>query len=153
MNEISIRKAKVDDVEVLHQLLTQLEASLEATGRVHRRPEDLLRHGFSASPLYQALIAWQDGQPVGLALFFPEFSSWRGSPGVYVQDLFVAQPARCAGLGRSLMEAVFKAAGEWGAEYCKLSVYDDNDAAISFYESLGFHIAKNERVLLLDRLP
>jgi ribosomal protein S18 acetylase RimI-like enzyme len=48
------------------------------------------------------------------------------------------------------MEAVHEYAHQWGASYCKLAVYDDNDAAIAFYEKLGFHVSGNERILMLD---
>jgi GNAT superfamily N-acetyltransferase len=152
MNNFSIRKAGVDDVPVIHALLNELERSLGATGNVKRQAEDLRRYGFSGSPSFQALIAWRGADAVGLALFFPEFSSWRGRPGVYVQDLYVSPDYRDAGLGKALMQAVFEKARGWGADYCKLSVYDDNQAAVAFYQRLGFHVAENERVLLLDGL-
>jgi GNAT superfamily N-acetyltransferase len=150
MNEINIRKASVDDVPVIHDLLIRLEKSLGATGRVKRQADDLRRFGFSGTPCFQALIAWRGSEAVGLALFFPEFSSWKGRPGVFVQDLFVSRALRGEGLGRALMEAVHEYAHQWGASYCKLAVYDDNDAAIAFYEKLGFHVSGNERILMLD---
>lgn len=150
--QFSIRRATAEDIDTLHDLLKQLEESLGAADRVQRTPSDLLRHGFSEFPLFQSLIAWQDDNPVGLALFFPEFSSWKGNPGVYVQDLYVAEATRGAGLGRQLMEAVFEVARQWGAAYCKLAVYDDNEPAIRFYRKLGFAESRDESVFLRDGL-
>jgi GNAT superfamily N-acetyltransferase len=150
VNGIDIRKATIDDVPVIHDLLVRLEKSLGATGRVKRQEEDLRRYGFSGTPCFQALIAWSGGNAVGLALFFPEFSSWRGRSGVFVQDLFVARALRGSGLGQAMMEAVYEHARHWGADYCKLAVYDDNEAAIAFYEKLGFQVSGNERILVLE---
>jgi GNAT superfamily N-acetyltransferase len=148
MDGIEIRKATVDEVPVIHDLLLRLENNLGADGRVQRSEEDLRQFGFSDLSLFQALIAWHGNDAVGLALFFPEFSSWRGRPGVFVQDLFVAEAMRGAGLGRALMEAVYEQARQWRADYCKLAVYDDNDAAVAFYQKLGFRVSENERILM-----
>jgi len=103
-------------------------------------------------PLFRALIAAQNGRDVGLALFFPEFSTWKGKPGVYVQDLYVAKELRGSGLGRKLMLAVYEASREWGAAYCKLSVYGDNEGALQFYRQLGFRHSAVEKVLIIDGL-
>jgi GNAT superfamily N-acetyltransferase len=151
-SSISIRLASADDAEAIHQLLRELEQTLGATHSVKRSSKDILRHGFGTHPLFQALIASQAGKDVGLALFFPEFSTWKGKPGVYVQDLFVARELRGSGLGRQLMQAVYDVAREWSASYCKLSVYGDNEAALQFYHRLGFRRSKDEKVLIIDGL-
>jgi len=150
--DISIRLANADDADAIHQLLCELERALGASDSVRRSSTDILRHGFGKMPLFRALIATQNGQDVGLALFFPEFSTWKGQPGVYVQDLYVARELRGSGLGRKLMQAVYDVAQEWGACYCKLSVYGDNDAAMKFYRRLGFRHSKAENVFILDGL-
>lgn len=151
-SDINIRVATRDDAEAIHQLLSELERALGATGSVKRSSGDILRHGFGTKPLFQALIAAQGGENVGLAVFFPEFSTWKGKPGVYVQDLYVAKALRGTGLGRKLMQAVYDVAQDWGAAYCKLSVYGDNEAALQFYRRLGFRHSKDEKVLIMDGL-
>ena len=151
-SDINIRLATRDDAEAIHQLLSELERALGATGSVKRSSGDILRHGFGTKPLFQALIAAQGGENVGLAVFFPEFSTWKGKPGVYVQDLYVAKAQRGTGLGRKLMQAVYDVAQDWGAAYCKLSVYGDNEAALQFYRRLGFRHSKDEKVLIMDGL-
>lgn len=152
MNEIDIRLATVEDVAVIHALLLDLEKVLGATAKVNRKVEDLRRFGFSDTPFFQALIAWKGDQAVGLALFFREFSSWKGAAGVYVQDLYVSGDVRGTGLGWKLMKAVYEQARHWDASYCKLTVHEGNESAVAFYERLGFRGIRNENVLILDRL-
>jgi len=152
MKDINIRYATAADVPVIHALLCELEKVLGAGAKIKRKQEDLLRYGFSDEPFFQALIAYRGAEPVGLALFFREFSSWRGQPGVYLQDLYVAADTRGTGLGRELMKAVYEQARQWGATYCKLAVDTDNESAIAFYERLGFAVTDNERFLMRDGL-
>jgi len=149
-SETTIRPASVNDVPIIHALLTELEQTLGATDSVKRTADDLRRFGFGETPRFNVLLAWQDHQAVGLALFFREFSSWRGAPGVYVQDIYVSAEVRGTGLGRKLMQAVMESARSWGATYCKLSVYGDNEPAVAFYRRLGFRISDKECVLILD---
>lgn len=149
---IEIRLASVDDAGAIHRLLGELEQALGASGRIRRSERDILRHGFGDRPLFQALIASRAGADVGLVVFFPEFSTWKGQPGVYVQDLYVAPALRGSGLGRTLMQAVYEVSQEWGAAYCKLSVFGDNEGALRFYDRLGFRRSKDEKVLILDHL-
>lgn len=148
--KIEIRLAMEEDAPVIHRLLTELEQSLGMQGLVKRKSTDILRHGFSDTPFFEALIAWQGDGAVGLALYFSEFSTWRGSPGVYVQDLYVSDEIRGSGLGRRLMETVIERSRGWGATYCKLSVYGQNEGALAFYRKLGFKVASNESVLKID---
>lgn len=150
MSEISIRKATGEDATVIHDLLTELERTLGATSKVKRTVEDLETFGFSAQPCFEALIAWSGSRAVGLALFFREFSTWKGVPGVYVQDLYVSADLRGSGLGSKLMKAVIERSRDWRAGYCRLSVHAGNEAAIAFYERLGFREVENEHVLVLD---
>jgi ribosomal protein S18 acetylase RimI-like enzyme len=150
VSETVIRQARVNDVPVIHALLTELEQTLGATETVKRTADDLRRFGFGEAPLFDVLLAWQGHEAVGMALFFREFSSWKGTPGVYVQDIYVSADLRGTGLGRKLMQAVTEVARSWGATYCKLSVYGDNEPAQAFYQRLGFRISDTECVLVLD---
>jgi len=150
MNEISIRQATLEDVTVIHSLLSDLEKTLDATSKVKRTVADLRKFGFSGSPCFEALIAWRGAEAVGLVLFFREFSSWLGKPGVYVQDLYVSPGLRGSGLGSKLMQAVYDHTRNWGAGYCKLTVHGDNEAAIAFYRQLGFQPAEHDCVLFLE---
>lgn len=148
MKETTIRMATVEDVAVIHRLLSELETTLGATAKIKRKAEDLGQFGFSNDPLFEALIAWNGAEAVGLAVYFREFSTWLGKPGVYVQDLYVAPSQRGTGLGSKLMQAVYDRALDWSAAYCKLMVHADNEAAIAFYKRLGFHVVSGEHVLI-----
>jgi len=148
VKETTIRMATVEDVPVIHRLLSELENTLGATSKIKRKAEDLRKFGFSDDPSFEALIAWNGAEAVGLAVYFREFSTWLGKPGVYVQDLYVAPSQRGTGLGSKLMRAVYERARGWSAGYCKLMVHADNEAAIAFYRRLGFHIVSGEHVLI-----
>ena len=150
VSEFSIKKATAGDAAVVHELLASLEASLGASSKITRRLEDLERFGFSDNPCFDALIAWRGSEAVGLAVYFREFSTWRGAPGVYVQDLYVSAKARGSGLGSKLMESVFEHARDWGVRYCRLSVHVGNEGAMAFYRKLGFKEAEGEQVLVLE---
>ncbi|MBM3140225.1 MAG: GNAT family N-acetyltransferase [Chloroflexi bacterium] len=97
---------------------------------------DLRRDLFGATPRAEVLIAEQRGRAVGFALFFANYSTWEGRPGLYIEDLFVEEAARSQGVGRALMAAVARLARERGCARVELSVLDWNPAR-AFYERLG----------------
>jgi len=152
MNEISIRLATIEDAAIIHGLLAELEKTLGATSKIQRTLQDIRNYGFSETPCFEALLAWNGSEAIGLVLFFREFSSWKGIPGVYVQDLIVLPGMRGKGLGFRLMKAVFEHTRSWDAGYCKLAVHTENKSALDFYGSMGFREIENEHVLILDGL-
>ena len=149
MGETGIRLATVKDVPVVQRLLMELAVALGKAGDIKGTELDLERFGFGEQPRFEIMLAFEDSEAVGLAVFFYEYSTWRGSPGVYIQDLYVADHLRGTGLGRKLLWAVKKHARTWGGRYVKLTVYDNNQAAISFYRHLGFEMCEDEQVLVL----
>jgi GNAT superfamily N-acetyltransferase len=100
--------------------------------------------------MFQALLAERAGRALGVAVYFPEFSTLRGQPGVYLQDLYLAPDARAIGLGRRLIGAVVRNAAEWHAGYLRLATHTDNEVAMAFYERLGFRGDPREKALMLD---
>jgi ribosomal protein S18 acetylase RimI-like enzyme len=149
MATITVRRAVREDAALVHRLLKDLAITLGKGEVMTSTPADIERFGFGDDPRFEALLAFEGGEAVGLALYFFEFSTWRGRPGVYVQDMYVAPAMRGRGLGRDLMEAVIRRSRERGGRYVKLSVYDGNEQAIGFYRSLGFEICDDEQVLAL----
>ncbi len=133
----------------MHRLLKDLAVTLGKGDVITSTPADIERFGFGEQPRFEALLAFEGEEAVGLALYFFEFSTWRGRPGVYVQDMYVAPQMRGRGLGRDLMEAVMRRSRERGGSYVKLAVYDGNEQAIGFYRSLGFEVCDDEQVLAL----
>ena len=148
-DDISIRSAGPDDAAAVYRLLRDLAAALGKSGDLHSTADDIARHGFGERPFFQAILAWCGGEAVGLAVYFFEFSTWRGQPGVYVQDLYVAPAMRGRGLGRDLIGAVRERAARDGARYVKLTVYDRNPQALAFYHSIGFESCEDELPLVL----
>lgn len=134
-----IRPAGADDAPLVANLLGRLADDLGDGEAFATTPEILTRHGFTPSPLFHALIAWEGEQAVGLIFYFPHFSTLRGSAGVYVQDLWVAPDQRGTGLGPRLMAAAMRhGQAEWGARYLMLTVHEGNAGARRFYDRLGF---------------
>lgn len=142
--DISIRRAVAADAAVISRLITRLA---DATGEGHKirsRPEDFAAHGFGERPAFFGLVAESNGEPVGLALWFYNFSSWRGDLGAYLQDLYVDDRFRGTGLGRSLLAETARVARGDGATHLRLSVATDNDPARAFYDHLGFTYRDDE---------
>ena len=149
METITIRRALRQDAALVHRLLKELAIALGKGDVMTSTSADIERFGFGDDPRFEALLAFDGQEAVGLALYFFEFSTWRGRPGVYVQDMYVAPAMRGRGLGRDLMEAVIRRSRERGGRYVKLSVYDRNEQAVGFYRSLGFEVSDEEQVLAL----
>lgn len=136
-NITTVRFARPDDAETIIEFVRGLAVfEQEPPERVHLTPEALRRDGFGPRPVFESLIAEQGGRPVGFALFFPNYSTWEGSAGLYLEDLFIAEEARGAGAGRALLAALARIAHERGWARLDLSVLDWNPAR-AFYESLG----------------
>ena len=146
---IVIARATREDAPAIHTLLRALSRALDRPHDVRSTPDDIARYGFGPSPVFETVMARRGGEPVGLALFFYEFSTWRGCPGVYIQDLYVDDDLRGSGLGRRLLAAVAAHATEREAAYMRLSVDVGNDDGLGFYGRLGF-TAPNEQTLVLE---
>ena len=143
---MNFRAARAGDVPVLRTMVQALSAE---DGGQHNVASEaaLLTHGFGPRPLFQAVIAETD-TPLGMAIYFADFSTHRGEPGVYVQDIFVIPAARGAGLGPRLLAAVM-AHQEFGARYMTLAVNPSNTGATDFYRGLGFR-PRGYDFLILD---
>jgi GNAT superfamily N-acetyltransferase len=146
MRSITIRPAAAADVPVILTLIRGLAEYERASGEVHIGEAELLRDGFGDRPLYECLIAERDSVPVGLALFFPIYSTWKG-PSIHLEDLFVLPPARGLGIGKSLLLRVAAIAAERGCARLQWDVLDWNQPAIDFYQSLGAKFMDEWRIM------
>ncbi len=101
------------------------------------RPEDLLRDGWGPEPKFRVLIAEWEGQPAGFALFFYNYSTWQGRPGIYLEDLFVRPAFRGRGIGKALLVRLANIAVKENCGRFQWAVLDWNQPSIDFYEALG----------------
>ena len=136
MRKTAVRPATPADVETILGFIKGLAAFEREPDAVQATLDDLLRDGFGKQPKFEVLIAELDGEPVGFALFFPTYSTWEGRPGIYLEDLFVAEHARGQGLGRKLMAALAAIAVARGCRRLELSVLHWNPTR-EFYHHLG----------------
>lgn len=133
----AIRPARPEDAETLVALIRELAAYERLEHQAQATPEDLRRHLFGPQPHAEALIAEVDGRPVGFALYFHSFSTFRGRPSLYLEDLFVQPAQRGRGLGKSLLRHLARLAVDRGCGRMEWAVLDWNAPAIAFYRSLG----------------
>jgi len=148
---MTIRVASPADAPVIVAMLARLADETGDGARFASTPDTVRAHGFGPAALFQTMIAEQDSQTTGIALFFRHYSSTRGQPGVYVQDLWTAPDARGQGLGARLLAAVADHARRgWGACYMALTTHGHNDAARSFYARLGFTAQADDVPMALD---
>lgn len=132
-----IRPATPADVALILQLVRELaEFEREADKVVATEP--LLHEAlFGEHKAAEAVIAELDGAPVGMALFFHNFSTWTGWRGIYLEDLYVTPEARGAGVGKALLQHLAGLAVERGCTRFEWSVLDWNQKAIDFYKAMG----------------
>lgn len=150
-DDIDIRQATAADCDAIQSMLTRLARDLGDSEKFQCRVGDIHDHGFGANSLFRCLIASRQQENVGLALFFPVFSTTRGQPGVYLQDLWISSDCRDAGLGSRLLRQVAIIAGQqWQASYLDLMVHGHNQAAERFYRRHGFDERSEDRHLSID---
>jgi ribosomal protein S18 acetylase RimI-like enzyme len=147
LTDIRFRLATAADAPVVQSLLAELArhdgADMQGSAAA------LIRHGFGARPLFHAILAERGTEALGLALYYPDYSTLRGRPGVYVQDLYVTETARGLGLGSRLLAQVM-AVQDWDAGYILLMVDRENAAARRFYARQGFVDRGDYELLLLE---
>lgn len=134
---IAIRQAVAADVPLILELIRALGEYERLVHEVVATEADLHEQLFGARPSAEVLIGELDGAAVGFALFFHNFSTFLGKPGLYLEDVFVRPEHRGAGLGKALMVELARIAVERGCGRFEWSVLDWNQPSIDFYRSLG----------------
>jgi GNAT superfamily N-acetyltransferase len=133
----TIRAAVEADAETIANLVRELALYEKLEHVAKAGAEDFRRHLFGPRPYAEALIAEVDGEAVGIALFFPTFSTFRGQPGLYLEDVFVQPEHRSKGIGKALLQRLAQITLERGFGRLEWAVLDWNEPAIGFYRSLG----------------
>ena len=134
---MTVRPVRPEDVPALVALVRELADYERALHEVQLTEEQLSACLFGEAPALFGHVAVVDGEVVGLALWFLNFSTWRGTHGIYLEDLYVRPPHRGSGLGRELLRTLAAVCVERGYSRLEWSVLDWNTPSIEFYEAAG----------------
>ncbi len=140
---LTIRAASAADVPEMHSMIRELAEFERELDKVVATESDLRRAlfvgpvGSTAGPALHAHVADIDGEVVGMALWFLSYSTWTGTHGIYLEDLFVRPAARGLGVGTALLENLAGICVERGYHRMAWSVLDWNESALGFYRSIG----------------
>lgn len=134
---VRLRPATRDDVPMIAELIRGLARYEKLEDQVAMTEELLAAGMFGQRPYAEVVLAEEDHAEVGFALFFHNFSTFLGRPGIYLEDLFVLPEHRGRGIGRTLLAHLARLAVERGCGRLEWAVLDWNRDAIRFYESLG----------------
>lgn len=134
---LQIRAATSDDVPIILQLIVDLATYERAPNDVTATAGQLREVFFGKRPAAEVRLAFEHDVAVGFAVFFHNFSTWLGKPGLYLEDLFVKPEYRGKGYGRALLVDLAKIAQERGCGRMEWAVLDWNEPAIQFYRKLG----------------
>lgn len=136
-NEISIRKANISDVPLILSLIREIAEYEKLLNEVVATENDIKKNLFGEKKYAEVLIAEYENEPAGQALFFHNFSTFIGRPGIYLEDLFVRPKFRAKGIGKALLLELIKLAKQRNCGRVEWCVLDWNEQAISFYKKLG----------------
>jgi len=134
---LRIRPATPEDAPLILSLVRELAAYERAPDAVTATEADIRRDGFGAQRKFHCDIAEWDGKPAGFCLYFWNWSTWLGKPGLYLEDLFVKPELRGKGIGKALLVHLARVAVREGCGRFSWQVLDWNEPSIRFYESLG----------------
>lgn len=140
-----IRKAKESDAALLLNFIRRLADYEKRPAEVTATEEDIRSSVFDRK-VAEAIIAEYNGKPVGFAIFFHNFSTFLGKPGIYIEDLFVCPEFRGQGLGKLLFSYISRLAVKRNCGRVEWTVLTWNEPAINFYEKIGA-VPKNEWML------
>jgi GNAT superfamily N-acetyltransferase len=133
----TIRAANAADVPTICRLIRGLADYERLTHELRFAEEQVAEYLFGPRPYAEVLLAEDEGQVVGFALFFFSFSTFVGKPGMYLEDLFVVPEYRGRGHGKALFQAVARVAVERGCGRMEWAALNWNEPAIEFYQSFG----------------
>jgi GNAT superfamily N-acetyltransferase len=133
----TVREARSSDIEQIHRLIVDLATYERAPDEVTATKEQLTDVLFGERPAAEVILAFEGQSPVGFAVFFYNFSTWLGRPGLYLEDLFVKPDKRGKGYGRALLVELAKIARDRECGRLEWAVLDWNEPAIKFYRALG----------------
>lgn len=148
--ELEIKKATIDDANILLDFIKQLAIYEKMLDEVSAT-EDLVKENiFGESSNVEALIGYYKNNPVCIAIYFFNYSTFKGKPGLYLEDLFVLPEMRGKGFGKKMLSHLASIAEAKGCARFEWAVLDWNEPAIKFYESIGAELMKEWIITRLD---
>jgi GNAT superfamily N-acetyltransferase len=147
--QTTVRPATADDAGLLLELFGALADYEQLRDELHATEPQIVEALFGERPAARALIAERGSEPAGYALFFPTFSSFMATRGVWLEDLFVLPEQRGAGVGRALLAAVAGCVPEAGGRL-EWAALDWNELALGFYRGIGARLMDEWTSLRLD---
>ena len=133
---IAIRPATREDIPRVFELVCELAQFERERHQVETTPEILERDGFGESPLFGLIVAQEQSEVVGMALYYFRYSTWKGKR-LYLEDLIVTEKARGRGVGKALLEATIQVARDLNCTGLMWQVLDWNTEAMEFYKRFG----------------
>jgi GNAT superfamily N-acetyltransferase len=146
---LRLRPATPSDAPTILSFIRDLAAYERAPDAVVATEADLLRDGWGPTPRFKAIIAELENAPVGFALYFTTYSTWRGHHGIRLEDIYVTPSQRGKGIGKALLAHLAQIAIAEGCPRLEWDVLDWNAPAIAVYERLGAHILTEWRIMRL----
>ena len=137
MNNFSIREANISDAPTILGFITELAVFEKAEHEVLSTVADIEKMVFGDISTAHALIGELDKEPIAMAVYFFNYSTWLGKNGLYLEDLYVSQAHRRIGAGKAMLRHLAKLAIEKNCGRFEWSVLDWNQPAIDLYESVG----------------
>ncbi len=140
---LTIRKARSNDVPIIHSFIRQLAEYEREPQAVQATEKDLKRDGFGNVPKFHVLIANWSQDPVGMAFYFLNYSTWKGRSGIYLEDIIIRPEFRGRGIGKALMATLARTAIAKKCFGIRWEVLDWNKTAMDFYSKIGAELREH----------
>ncbi len=144
-----IRKAEKNDISVILDLITKLAIHENSVNKLKLSEDDLYNYMFGNSPILFAIIAEDNNEAIGIAMYYYRISTWVGKS-VHLEDLYVDEKARGKGVGKKLFKKLLSISKETNAKRMEWEVSRNNSEGAKFYESQGAYFDENWRIYRLD---
>ena len=147
----SIREGKIEDMPSVLNLIKELAHFEKEADAVVITVADLKKDGFGNSPLFKTFVAEVDDEIIGMALFYPRYSTWKG-PTIHLEDLIVKKNKRGLNIGSALYKKVIEYGHNLGVKRMEWVVLGWNTPAIEFYKKTGAHLLDDWKTVQMDEL-
>ena len=148
--DITIRKAKKEDMSRVHELIMELAVYEKLPQEVVVNPSDLVNDGFGEKPLFHCFVAEVNSTVEGMAIIYNRYSTWKGKT-VHLEDLIVTKNMRNKGIGALLLDKVILFGKEMSVKRISWEVIDWNKKAIKFYERKGAKLISDWSIIHLNK--